>query len=208
MDEHELSFDNIVFLDAQVAGASDDRFVASVVWLYNFQWSSWVRGADGSEVLIEQWGKSDAVVYFDRSSLIPSLMKSSFGLEHKDYINLADYCADRLVDTAKEIGIDYPEVLDDFENEHSTQLWKNYEQYCYDSLNSLLFFNAWNTALIYHIFFHACEEEVPIKVFIPWELETPKSPKHAGEGVPKVRDAKLFKKLLDSYDFSAPCSAE
>ena len=124
MDEHELSFDNIVFLDAQLAGACEDRFIASIVWLYNFQWSSWVKGADGKEVLFEQWKRSDAVVYFDRSSLIPLLMESQFGLEHDDYINLADYCEDRLVDTARDIGVEYPEVLDNFEEAHQRSCGK------------------------------------------------------------------------------------
>jgi len=97
MDEYELSLDNIFFFDAQIVGEPGKEFIASIVWLHNFQWSSWTKGVDGPEVLIEQWTHSDALVSFDEDEIVMSIIKSQFGLTYDNYINLLDYCDDHIV---------------------------------------------------------------------------------------------------------------
>jgi hypothetical protein len=207
MDEYELSLDNIFFFDAQIVGGPGKEFIASIVWLHNFQWSSWTRGVDGDEVLIEQWNNSDAIVSFDEEEIVMSLMRSQFGLKYDAYINLIDYCEDNLANIAKEVGIVYPEELDDFDKLNSTKLWIEFLQGSDSALNSLLFFSAWNTDLIYHIFFQVCGDTVPLRVFIPWALE--KEPEHLKVKRQKlnVQEKVLYEKLKRAYDFSAPCSA-
>jgi len=207
MDEYELSLDNIFFFDAQIVGSPGKEFIASIVWLHNFQWSSWTRGVDGKEVVINQWKSSDAVVSFDEDEIVMSLMKAQFGLSNDSYINLTDYCDNHLTNMAKEIGVVYPAELDDFKKSSSTKLWIEFIQGNESALNSMLFYSAWNTDLIYHIFFQVCGDTVPLRIFIPWILEI--HPEHLNVERPKskVLEKDLYEKLKRSYDFSSPGAA-
>jgi hypothetical protein len=72
------------------------------------------------------------------------------------------------------------------------------------ALNSLLFVSAWRTNLIYNIFFKACGEEVPIKVFIPWQLEEPNVYRRMVADKIKVQEKALYDSLKNAYDFSGP----
>lgn len=202
MDEYELSLDNVFFFDAHIVGEFGREFVASIVWLYNFQWSSWTKSVDSPEVMIEQWRKADVIVSFDEEEIIMSLMKSQFGLRYDAYINLMDYCEERLIDTARDIGLEYPEELERFDKSQSTQMWMDFIHGNQSALNAMLFYSAWNTELIYHIFFRVCGDTAPISVFIPWTLEKPK--KHVRKRESKVQDAGLYDALKRSYDFSSP----
>lgn len=207
MDEYELSLDNIFFFDAQIVGSPGKEFIATIVWLHNFQWSSWTRGIDGDEVIIEQWNNSDAIVSFDEEEIVMSLMKSQFGLSYDAYINLLDYCDDHIVNMAREIGIAYPAELDEFYKSDSTALWVEYIQGSDSALNSLLFFSAWNTDLIYHIFFQVCGDTIPLRVFIPWSLEKIPTNLKVKRQKSKVQEKDLYNKLKRSYDFSNPGAA-
>jgi hypothetical protein len=204
MEEYELSYDNVFFFDAQVIGASGEESIVAIVWLYNFQWSSWVKGRDDIGVMAEQWGKADAIVSFDEDELIMALMKSEFGLKYDVYINLLDYSDDNLVETAKKIAIEYPAELNDFDQELSLKLWADFKKGRDDALNSLLFYRAWYTDLIYDVFFHVCEEAVPVKVFIPWKLSKTKVLLKPEKDDEDVQDDELFKTLRRAYDFSEP----
>jgi hypothetical protein len=205
MDEYELSLDNISFFDAQIVGSPGKEFIASIVWLHNFQWSSWTKGVDGAEVLIEQWNNSDAIVSFDEDEIVMSLIKDQFGLTYDNYINLIDYCDDHITNIAREIDVDYPEELDSFNKLDSTRLWIDYIQGHNSALNSMLFYSAWNTDLIYHIFFKVCGDTIPLRIFIPWKLEVETRTKRVRHS--KVENEDLYKKLQRAYDFSAPCSS-
>ncbi|MDD5599587.1 MAG: hypothetical protein PHV82_16705 [Victivallaceae bacterium] len=202
MDEYELSLDSVFFFDAHIVGEIGREFVASMVWLYNFQWSSWTKSLDSPEVMIEQWNKADVIVSFDEEEIIMSLMKSQFGLKYDAYVNLVDYCEEKLIDTAAEIGLEYPEELKRFDKSQSTQMWMDFIQGNAAALNALLFYSAWNTELIYHIFFRVCGDTAPISIFIPWTLEQPK--KQAKSHESKVQDSSLYETLKRSYDFSNP----
>jgi len=204
MDEYELSLDNIFFFDAQIVGSPGREFIASIVWLHNFQWSSWTKGVDGCEVLIQQWENSDAIVSFDEDEIVMSLMKSQFGLKYENYINLVDYCDEHITDIAREVDVDYPPELDNFEKSDSTRLWIDYIQGHTSALNAMLFYSAWNTDLIYHIFFKVCGDAVPIRIFIPWKLEVETRTKRIKNS--KVHNEELYEKLLRAYDFSSPCA--
>ena len=205
MDEYELSLDNIFFFDAQIVGQPGKEFIASIVWLHNFQWSSWTKGVDGAEVLKQQWESSDAVVSFDEEEIVMSLIKSQFGLKYDNYINLIDYCDGHITDVAREIEVDYPPELDCFQKTDSTRLWLEFIQGHNGSLNSMLFYSAWYTDLIYHIFFKVCDDTVPIRVFIPWRLEVETRTKKLRNS--KVHNKDLYEKLQRAYDFSAPRAA-
>ena len=206
MDEYELSLDNIFFFDAQIVGNPGKEFIASIVWLHNFQWSSWTRGVDGYEVLIEQWNNSDAIVSFDEDEIVMALMKSQFGLKYDAYINLTDYCDNHLTNMAKEIGVVYPAELDDFKKSNSTKLWVEFIQGNDSALNSMLFFSAWNTDLIYHIFFQVCGDTVPLRVFIPWALRENTEHINNEQQKDKENGKDLYEKLKRAYDFSNPCA--
>lgn len=205
MDEYELSLDNIFFFDAQIVGQPGREFIASIVWLHNFQWSSWTKGVDGPEVLIAQWNSSDAIVSFDEDEILMSLMKAQFNLKYDNYINLIDYCDDHITSIAREIGVEYPSELDSFEKSDSTKLWLDFIHGHSSALNAMLFYSAWNTDLIYHIFFKVCGDTVPVRVFIPWDLEVETRSKKIRAS--KVANKELYEKLQRSYDFSNPCSA-
>ncbi|MCK4981444.1 MAG: hypothetical protein KAS17_00900 [Victivallaceae bacterium] len=207
MNEYELSLDNIFFFDAQIVGSHGKEFIASIVWLHNFQWSSWTRGVDGNEVLINQWNNSDAIVSFDEEEIVMSLMKSQFGLKYDAYINLVDYCDNHLTNMADEVGIAYPAELLDFKKSDSTKLWMEFIQGNDSALNSMLFFGAWNTDLIYHIFFQVCGDTVPLRVFIPWALEKQPTNLKVKRKKGKVQEKDLYNKLKRSYDFSSPGAA-
>lgn len=202
MDEYDLSLDNIFFFDAQIVGQPGKEFIASIVWLHNFQWSSWTKGVDGTEVLKAQWESSDAVVSFDEEEIVMSLIKSQFGLKYDNYINLTDYCDDHITDVAREIGLDYPPELDSFQETDSTRLWIDYIQGHNGALNSMLFYSAWYTDLIYHIFFKVCGDTVPLRIFIPWKLEVETRTKKLRNS--RVKNKDLYEKLQRAYDFSAP----
>jgi hypothetical protein len=206
MDEYELSLDNIFFFDAQIVGSPGKEFIASIVWLHNFQWSSWTRGMDGKEVLTNQWNNSDAIVSFDEEEIVMSLMKAQFGLKYDAYINLVDYCDNHLTNMAKEVGITYPAELDDFEKSDTIQLWIDFIHGNDSALNTLLFLSAWNTDLIYHIFFQVCGDTVPLRIFIPWALEKHKKNSKIKQKQSKVQEKDLYEKLKRSYDFSSPYS--
>ena len=205
MDEYELSLDNIFFFDAQIVGESGKEFIASIVWLHNFQWSSWTKGVNGTEVLIEQWTHSDAHVSFDEDEIVMSIIKSQFGLTYDNYINLLDYCDDHIKDVARGIGVDYPPELDSYNKSLSTKIWKDYIQGHDSALTAMLFYSAWYTDLIYHIFFKVCGDTVPLRIFIPWKLEVETRTKRLREA--KVQNKELYSKLQDAYDFSAPLAA-
>ena len=202
MDEYELSLDNVFFFDAQIIGQPGKEFIASIVWLHNFQWSSWTKGVGGIEVLKEQWKNSDAFVSFDEEEIVMSLMKSQLGLKYDNYINLIDYCDDYITNVAKEIGIEYPPELDVFQKTDSARLWLEYIHGHDGSLNSMLFYGAWYTDLIYHIFFKVCGDTVPIRVFIPWKLEVETRTKKIRNS--QIQNKELYEKLQNAYDFSDP----
>lgn len=207
MDEYELSLDSIFFFDAQVVSTPGKTFIASVVWLYNFQWNSWIRGRDGDEILVNHMKKADAVVSFSENARLMALMRAEFGFSHEYYINLVDYCDGKLLEMAKSLGIDYHPELEHFDESHPNSLWIDYKKDNYDALDTLLFVSAWHTSLIYNIFFQVSGGIVPIKVFIPWGLETPVLSKKRVKYVPKTKDEKLRSKLEDAYDFTGPCAS-
>ena len=205
MDEYELSLDNISFFDAQIVGGAGKEFIASIVWLHNFQWSSWTKGVDGPEVLIEQWNNSDAIVSFDEEEIVMSLIKEQFGLSYDNYINLIDYCDNHIKDVAREIGVEYPGEIDMFQKSQSTNLWVAYIQGHPSALTALLYYSAWYTDLIYHIFFKVCGDVIPLRIFIPWKLEVETRTKKIRDS--KVENKALYEKLMDAYDFSSPSAA-
>ena len=202
MDEYELSLDNILFFDAPIIGQPGKEFLPSIVWLHNFQWSSWTKGVDGTEVFKAQWKNSDAVVSFDEEEIVLSIIKSQFGLKCDNYINLVDYCDDHIINVAREIGVEYPPELDVFEKKDSNRLWLEYIQGHAGSLNSLLFYSAWYTDLIYHIFFEVCGDTVPLRVFIPWKLEVETRTKKIRNN--HIQNKELYERLQQAYDFSDP----
>ncbi|MCK4982240.1 MAG: hypothetical protein KAS17_04900 [Victivallaceae bacterium] len=204
MNEYELSLDNIFFFDVQIAGSHGKEFITSIVWLHNFQWGSWTRRVDSNESLIRHWKNSDAVVSFDQKKIIMSLMKLQFGLKNDSYINLALYCDDHLINIAEEVGIDYPAELDDFEEANSKKLWIEFIKGNESALESRHFFSAWNTNLIYQLFFKICGDPVPHNVCIPWALEkTPKKLKVKKQKI-EMHKEDLYKKLKETHDFSNP----
>ena len=205
MDEYELSLDNVFFFDAQIVGSPGKEFIAAIVWLHNFQWSSWTKGVDGPEVLIEQWNCSDAVVSFDEDEIVMAIIKEQFALTSDNYINLLDYCDNHITNMAREIELDYPSELDSFRKIDSTRLWIDFIQGHNGALNAMLFYSAWYTDLIYHIFFKVCGDVVPIRIFIPWKLEIESRTKKLRNS--KVQNKELYKKLQDAYDFSSPLAA-
>jgi hypothetical protein len=132
------------------------------------------------------------------------LMKLQFGLQNETYINLALYCNDLLLNVAEEIGLDYPEELYNFEDEKSKKLWIEFIKGNKSALESRHFFSAWNTNLIYQLFFKVCGEPVPHNVFVPWELKrTPKTP-NANRRKIEIHKEDLYKKLKEAHDFSTP----
>jgi len=66
----------------------------------------------------------------------------------------------------------------------------------------MLFYSAWNTDLIYHIFFQVCGDTVPLRVFIPWKLEVETRTKKIRNS--QIRNKDLYEKLQNAYDFSDP----
>ncbi|MDD5696988.1 MAG: hypothetical protein PHH77_00060 [Victivallaceae bacterium] len=204
MNEYELSLDRVFFFDTQIVVEDKRRYIASIVWLYNFQWHSWVLGMDDDEVLAGQWNQADAVVSFNENARLMALMKSEFNLTHNSYINLVDYCDNRLTDAAAEIGIDYPPELEHFDEALATRWWTDFDRGNNDALNSLLFLGAWNTALIYKIFFRACEGTVPVEVSIPFAPGILDSPAQKPAEEAKTSDETLYQTLQNSYDFSGP----
>lgn len=205
MDEYELSLDNVFFFDAQIVGNPGKEFIATIVWLHNFQWSSWTKGVDGPEVLVEQWNCSDAAVSFDEDEILMSLMKEQFALTSDNYINLIYYCDNHITNMAREIELDYPSELDSFRKVDSTRLWIDFIQGHHGALNAMLFYSAWCTDLIYHIFFKVCGDTVPIRIFIPWKLEIESRTKKLRRS--KVQNKELYEKLQEAYDFSSPLAA-
>ena len=207
MDEYEFSYDNVVFLDTQMIGELTEEFIASLVWLHNFQWSSWTQGVDDSEVFISQWKNADLIVYFDPQETLLSTVKDQFGIGYNAAVNLVDYCEDSLIDTARDTEIAYPAELDTFSNNDLVKLWIDFVHGDTYALNTLLFISAWRTNLIYNIFFKACGQEVPIKVFIPWQLEEPKVYHRIVSDEVKAQEKALYDNLKTAYDFSSPNSA-
>jgi hypothetical protein len=194
--------DKTFFFDVQIIDTGERKFIGAIVWLYDFQWSSWVRGIDGDEVLIEQWQKADVVISFNESARVMSLMRSEFGLEHDNYINLIDYCDDQLVDTADEIELEYPPELKSFDEVRAVELWNELIEEDPDAMDTLLYFRAWNTILIYNIFFKVSEGLTPLKIFVPWSIPehklAPKNPQN------KTPEEMLLDTLQKTYDFSTP----
>lgn len=204
MDEYEFSYDNVLFLDTQMIGELEEEFIASLVWLHNFQWSSWTQGVDDSDVFISQWKNADLIVYFDPQETLLSTVKDQFGVNYSAAVNLVDYCEDSLMDTARETEIVYPDELDTFSKEDLVKLWIDFVQGDRYALNTLLYVSAWRTNLIYNIFFKACGLEVPIKVFIPWQLEEPKVYHRVVSDKLKGQEKALYDSLKTAYDFSSP----
>ncbi len=207
MDEYELSLDSIFFFDAQVVTIQEKTFIVSVVWLYNFQWNSWIKGRDEDVVLVEHLRKAHAIVSFSENARLMALMRAEFGFSHDYYINLVDYCDGKLLEIAKSLAIDYHPELEHFDESHPADLWIDYQNDNHDALDTLLFVSAWHTFLIYNIFFQVSGGIVPVKVFIPWGLKAPVLSKKRIRRGPKTKDELLRKKLESSYDFSAPCAS-
>lgn len=83
-------------------------------------------------------------------------------------------------------------------------MWTDFQKGDYSALNKMLFFSAWNTDLIYHIFFQVCGDSIPVRVFIPWSLEKSKKKRKAKQKINKMQNDVLYEKLQKSYDFSSP----
>ena len=121
-------------------------------------------------------------------------------------IGTFEFSADNHIkDVAREIGVDYPPELDSYNKSLSTKIWKDYIQGHNSALTAMLFYSAWYTDLIYHIFFKVCGDTVPLRIFIPWKLEVETRTKRLREA--KVHNKELYSKLQNAYDFSAPLAA-